>query len=265
MTKPLRLLLTSLIALGAANLVQAQTLPQLRVLTYNIHHGEGMDGKFDYSRLAKVILSGKPDVVVLQEVDKKTRRADGADQAALLGELTGMNSAYGLAMHYSGGEYGEAILSRFPIQEPKSHPLPYTTGREPRALLTAAVKPDNGLPEFVLAGTHLCHQSDEVRADQARRINELLPAEGPAHHPRRRLQRPCGQQSHERTTRRTLDRRKPRQSRESTISSSARKIRGGLWKSRTSTRKPHPITCRFWRCWSGWRNVERTNQRLFAR
>ncbi len=152
--------------------------PRLRVLTYNIHHGEGMDRKFDYERLAKIITAIKPDVVALQEVDRKTQRADGIDQAELLGKLTNMKSAYGRAMYYSGGEYGEAILSRFPIAEAKAHPLPFTSEREPRTVLVARIQPDNGLPEFLLAGTHLCHQSEELRTDQARKINGLLPEKG---------------------------------------------------------------------------------------
>ncbi|RJP20799.1 MAG: endonuclease [Candidatus Omnitrophota bacterium] len=171
------LLVLALIVIFSGSADSRQLL-QLRVLTYNIHHGEGMDGRFDYERLAKVILSEKPDVVAVQEVDRKTQRASGVDQAELLGKLTGMNSAYGRAMYYSGGEYGEAILSRFPIGEAKFHPLPFTTGREPRTALVAQIKPDNGLPEFLFAGTHLCHQSEELRTDQARQINSLLPETG---------------------------------------------------------------------------------------
>ena len=78
--------------------------PQLRVLTYNIHHGQGTDGKFDYPRLADIIKRVNPDVVALQEVDRHTNRASGIDQASLLGRLTNMKSAYGKAMHFSGGE-----------------------------------------------------------------------------------------------------------------------------------------------------------------
>ena len=77
--------------------VQSQTpRPRLRVLTYNIHHGEGRDGKFDYQRLAKVITNLQPDLVALQEVDNKTHRADGTDQASRLGELTGMYHVFGM-------------------------------------------------------------------------------------------------------------------------------------------------------------------------
>ncbi len=113
-----------------------------------------MDGRFDYERLANVIVSVTPDIVALQEVDRKTQRAGGIDQAVHLGELTGMNSAFGRAMYYSGGEYGEGILSRFPIFEAKGRHLPFTTGREPRAVLVARIQPDNGLPELIFAGTH---------------------------------------------------------------------------------------------------------------
>ena len=40
----------------------------LRILSYNIHHGEGMDGKLDLPRIASVITSVQPDIVALQEV-----------------------------------------------------------------------------------------------------------------------------------------------------------------------------------------------------
>ncbi len=80
--------------------------PRLRVLTYNIHHGEGTDRKFDLERLAKSIQAPAPDMVALQEVERKTRRASGGDQAAELGKLTGMHAEFGKAMDYSGGEFG---------------------------------------------------------------------------------------------------------------------------------------------------------------
>ena len=81
----------------------------LRVLTYNIHHGEGTDEVFDLERLATVINDLSPDIVALQEVDKKTDRASGADQAAELGKLCNMHHAFGQAMPYSNGQYGEAM------------------------------------------------------------------------------------------------------------------------------------------------------------
>ena len=57
--------------------VKPRTPGTLRVLTYNIHHGEAMDKQFDYQRLAKVINDLSPDIVALQEVDVGTERAGG--------------------------------------------------------------------------------------------------------------------------------------------------------------------------------------------
>ncbi len=91
-----------------------QPLPQLRILTYNVHHCQGTDGKFDYNRIAKIINDLRPDVVALQEVDRKTNRSSGVDQAAVLAELTGLHHAFDRAIDFDSAQYGLAILSRLP-------------------------------------------------------------------------------------------------------------------------------------------------------
>jgi len=144
----------------------------LRVLSYNIHHGEGVDGAFDYHRLANVIRSTKPDVVALQEVDNTTGRASGIDQAAILGELTGMYHYFAQAMPFDGGGYGEAVLSRFPIEKAWTVNLSCQPGQEPRAVASIFIRPwgEQG-PGIVFAGTHLCHQSAQTRLAQVDEIN----------------------------------------------------------------------------------------------
>ncbi|MFN3167479.1 MAG: endonuclease/exonuclease/phosphatase family protein [Phycisphaeraceae bacterium] len=152
---------------------------RLRVLTYNIHHGEGTDGVFDYPRLADIIKRAQPDLVALQEVDVKTRRAGGVDQAARLGELTGMHHAFAEAMPYQGGSYGEAVLSRMPIRAFYNHKLPHDEGHEPRSAAVASVAQWRGEPPVVFAGTHLCHQSAQTRLRQVRSIVGHRAYEGP--------------------------------------------------------------------------------------
>jgi endonuclease/exonuclease/phosphatase family metal-dependent hydrolase len=63
-----------------------------RVMTYNIHHGEGPDGKVDLGRIASAIKAEKADIVALQEVDRGTLRTRQRDLTAELAKLTGMNS-----------------------------------------------------------------------------------------------------------------------------------------------------------------------------
>jgi len=147
----------------------------LRVLTYNIHHGEGLDGAFDYDRLATAIAAARPDLVALQEVDRGTRRSGGADQAALLAGKLAMHHAFGEAMSFEGGSYGEAVLSRFPLKNVKVRRLSCSSGQEPRALLMVMVEPfgDSG-PRVVFAGTHLDHQSRATRMRQVWEIQKAL-------------------------------------------------------------------------------------------
>lgn len=158
----------------ARGLGQEPDPPRLRVLTYNIHHGRGMDGVFDYERLARIINDLQPDLVALQEVDRGVRRSHQVDQPAVLSELTSLHAAFGNALYYQGGEYGEAILSRFPLDEVRAHHLPFHPGLEPRTALAARVRPGEGLPELLFVGTHLCHQREETRTEQTTRLNTLF-------------------------------------------------------------------------------------------
>src|SRR5215510_13900586 len=93
------------LALRWAVVVQAQLPSEIRVLTYNIHHGEGTDGKVDLPRIANVIKSVSPDIIALQEVDQGTARAGGIDQPAELARLTGMEVVFGRNIDYQGGGF----------------------------------------------------------------------------------------------------------------------------------------------------------------
>lgn len=150
----------------------ASSTRTLRVLCYNIHHGRGTDGKVDLPRLAKVIRDADPDLVALQEVDKNTKRTGGVDQTAELARLTGLHGEFGKQIDYEGGEYGQAVLSRFPIQPRAIHLLPGEPDREQRIAFEVQFTLDGETLSF--AGTHLHHQSDPFRRKQTAKINEVL-------------------------------------------------------------------------------------------
>ena len=153
------------------------TTTAIRVLTYNLHHGEGVDGKVDLKRIARIISDTHADIVALQEVDQKTQRTGGVDQAAELARLTGLHFAYGKAMDYQGGAYGQALLSRWPLTEFVVHPLPDPTQVEPRIAISAQVRPP-GQPGFRFVGTHLDAKSDDnARWQQTTRLIELFGAD----------------------------------------------------------------------------------------
>src|SRR5215208_1192237 len=76
----------------------------LRVMTYNIHVGVGMDKKLDLQRIADVINRERPDLVGLQEVDRGVKRTEGKDEIAELAALTRMEYAFAPNLDYQGGK-----------------------------------------------------------------------------------------------------------------------------------------------------------------
>ena len=147
----------------------------VRILSYNVKHGLGMDDQVDLERIASVIRMLEPDIVTLQEIDSVVSRTGFEDQAAVLGELTGMRAVFGGFMDYQGGRYGMAMLSRYPIVEWENHRLP--DGAEPRSALAARIellRPGYGqAPRLVVVGVHLYATADE-RYAQASRLIEVL-------------------------------------------------------------------------------------------
>jgi len=150
----------------------ADQKPTLRVLCYNIHHGEGTDKKLDLPRIARLIRAADPDLVALQELDDKTKRTGGVDQTAELARLTGLHGAFGKAIDHDGGGYGQAILSRFPLGEASVHALPGMPKQEARIAFEVRLKIDGRDLSFVT--THLDHQLAAERERQTAKLNELF-------------------------------------------------------------------------------------------
>jgi len=179
----LRSSLACLLLIVAAGCASPRAQPvRLTVVTYNIHHGGGADGKVDLPRLAEAIRKCQPDLVALQEVDEGVTRTGGIAEAAELGKLLGMSGVFGKAMDYQGGQYGDAVLSRFPIESSDVHHLPCRDGnkREPRCAVAATIGLSKGR-KIVFVSTHLDHthepsdrlaQAEELAAIVAK---EMLP------------------------------------------------------------------------------------------
>jgi endonuclease/exonuclease/phosphatase family metal-dependent hydrolase len=93
---------------------------RIRILTYNIHKCiGGLDRRYDPERIRETIAHYEPDVVLLQEVDHLARRSNADRQVDLIGDLLGMRhrTYFPNVTLRGGGEYGNAIISRFPLTE----------------------------------------------------------------------------------------------------------------------------------------------------
>ena len=129
---------------------------RLRILTYNIRHGTDVFGRDRLAAQAAVIRDTGADVVFLQEVDHGTHRTRQADQAAELAALSSLpHSVFRSNCRQAGGEFGNAILSRWPLAAVENHPIPprprqfSTRMREGRAVLEASIDCD-GVPVRLL-------------------------------------------------------------------------------------------------------------------
>jgi len=146
----------------------------VRVLSYNIHHAEGVDRKLDVERIAAVISAAKPDLVALQELDSSTSRTNNVDQATELARLTNMHVVFGPNIQFGGGDYGNAVLSRYPIVRSKNHLLPNTNGGEQRGVLEVEVAIPGFNENVILFATHFDHRPDAAqRIDSAKFINAI--------------------------------------------------------------------------------------------
>jgi endonuclease/exonuclease/phosphatase family metal-dependent hydrolase len=144
----------------------------LRVVTYNIRHGRGMDDQVNLRRIGEVLQRLNPDIVALQEVDQVAERSGGVDQAKALAAQLGLQSTFGPFMDFQGGQYGMAILSRYPILKTKILALP--EGNEPRIALAAELQlPDSS--QLLVINVHFDWvRDDRFRWAQAQAVKQML-------------------------------------------------------------------------------------------
>lgn len=141
-------------------------------MTYNIHVGVGMDKKLDLQRIADVIKNEHPDLVGLQEVDRGVKRTEGRDEIYELATMTGMHYAFAHNLDYQGGQYGVAILSRFPIG-PIDH-RKYENMRETERRGMIRIQVDVGGRTVNFVTTHLDYQYEDGRIFETEQMLRFL-------------------------------------------------------------------------------------------
>lgn len=155
--------IAGLLIIAALGMISAPALADdVRVMTYNIRHGRGMDDEIDLERIAAVIRAADPDIVCLQEVDRFMERSGGVDQPAELGKLLNMQAVFEPNLRRNGGEYGNATLARLELVEHENIPLPQYEDREPRGALRTRFR-KNGVV-FDVFNTHFGLVENERRA-----------------------------------------------------------------------------------------------------
>jgi len=139
----------------------------LRLATWNIHAGIGRDRRYDPGRIIAVLQELHADIIALQEV------ASLAAHGEFLGQVRSALDVHvvaGRTLTRHAADYGNALLSRFPVKETANIDL--TVGRhEPRGAIDARIDVDGR--ELRVLSTHLGLRPAE-RRKQVRRILSAL-------------------------------------------------------------------------------------------
>lgn len=157
-----------------------------RILSWNIQNGKGCDGRISLERIAGVVeMMGVLDIICLQEVSRGLVLDAGVpapDQVAELEQLfPGYEIAFGVAFEArspSTGErwqYGNAIVTKLPLQMMLSHPLPRPGVENVRHMTRQAteVVVDDGSGPLRIVNTHLEYHSAVHRLAQVDRLRDL--------------------------------------------------------------------------------------------
>lgn len=125
----------------------------LKIMTYNVRTGRGMDNVIDFDRTAEVIRRKLPQIVALQELDSATQRSGGLTTGEELSQRLGMYFVFAPTIEFDGGAYGIGLLSQ---EEPRSKKIFLLPGVDERRCMLWVE-----FPQYNVAVTHLSLDEEE--------------------------------------------------------------------------------------------------------
>lgn len=111
---------------------------RLRVLTWNIHGGRGLDFRHNIQRIGNILQELNTDIVALQEVDLRRESGLVPDILDYLKEKIGDHSCHAWTIIERSGNYGHVLISRHPIEKQQIYNISIDH-REPRAIIETII------------------------------------------------------------------------------------------------------------------------------
>lgn len=152
---------------------QPRKAVEIKVMSFNIRHGEGIDETSNLLGILRIIQEEKPDLVALQAVDSLVSEKKTQFQLRQLAVQTGMHYLYGVTDLSENGAQGVGLLSVWPFEKTQTINLPTNPGSDPKILLCGLIKHSRGLT-FRMCTARLEYASVLDRALQAAYINRML-------------------------------------------------------------------------------------------
>ena len=113
----------------------ADSTKRSRIATWNIRAARSAS----LDAIAAELQHMQADVIALQEVDVRMRRTGFVDEPAALASALGFHYVFAASIKWDEGDYGLAVLSRWPLTEVRRHRLDAATAAEPRIVLEATI------------------------------------------------------------------------------------------------------------------------------
>lgn len=148
----------------------------VRAVSYNIHSAIGRDRAFAPERILRVIRELDAGIVGLQEVDARIGEPQRFDQFRFFGEMLGLHSIAGPNIVEHGGDYGNVLLTRWPVEQSRLIKLGVAR-REPRGAICAILR--CGDARLQVINTHFGLRRAERREQARRLLDEARAHDGP--------------------------------------------------------------------------------------
>lgn len=142
----------------------------IRVMTWNIHGGRGPDRRRDLRRVVDLVQRHEPHIIALQEIDSRGQTSATPDAFDFLGEELGGNSYATRLIRAPDGDYGHAVISRWPMAAARYHDISYKR-REPRLAIETILETPQGPLQVVAAHLGL---SFRERLQQAEKLVQIV-------------------------------------------------------------------------------------------
>ena len=146
---------------AAAGKPPAPGMRRIAIGSYNIHSCVGTDRRRSAERIASVLRELDCDIYALQEVDNEADDEQDSKQLEYLSQAMNMAAVPGMRIVRHSGDYGNALLTRYPVISVHRHDLSYGKWLEPRGALD--VELDVGGQALRVIATHLGLSRSERR------------------------------------------------------------------------------------------------------